>query len=214
MLMPYPLTPPTRQMFTFASGETVEFTPISRFFVNRLRIESERALRHARPTVPTIQTDFDPTPTPNPADPAYSAAMQAHSERVGIRTFQRAIQMAVVVAPERVAAGLAAFEAEQARFAAFLARDADTAAAADDSEDDDPFARYVDGVADPTVRYVLLVAAGGDQWELVRLMQALYGMQTDEEAIQSALDQHKSDVPGAEPVGVPSAGVGHPDPQP
>lgn len=209
--MPYAGVPPARQSFSFASGETVEYTPISRFFVNRLRIESERALRQQRPAVPTIQTDFDPTPTPNPADPAYVAAMQAHTERVGIRTFQRAIQMAVVVAPERVAAGLAAFAAEQARFDAFLARDA--AGATEATEESDPFDRYLDGVTDPTVRYVLLVAAGGDQWELVRLMQALYGMQTDEEAIQSALDQHKSDVPGAEPMGVLSASIGHPDPQ-
>lgn len=210
--MPRTPPPPTLRTFTFATGIAVAYQPITAFFLNRLRVLATRQCRASAPSVPTIATDFGQAPSP--ADPAYLAALATHQQTIGIRMFQLAVAFAVHIDPALVAEGLAAYDAEAQRWAAFAA----THGADDDADAPtdapDLFARYLDGVADDVTRYVLLVASGGDELELVRLMQALYlSGHIDEEAVAAATDSFKSDVSGHGHLEAASADVGGVDPQ-
>lgn len=190
--MPYAVAPlPTRQ-HRFATGITIHFRPISSWQRIQLAQRATRSLRSVAPTPPTYQDDFGGPATPNYRDEGYLAALAAHQQRIAIRTFQWAAQMALVVDAPTVAAGLAAHQAEADALAAFLAElPPEDDGAPELSELD----RFLDGASD-TVRWVLLVATGGDTMALVEWMGALYGGGVDAEAVADATEMFPRDVSG------------------
>lgn len=204
--MPYDLPPaPTRQHTFSATGITIQYRPISSWQRIQLAQRATRSLRHVQPVPPTYQDDFGGPPTPNPADPAYIAALAAHQAAIGIRTFQWAAALALVVDAATVAAGLAQHAADAAALAAFLA-DLPPEDAPEPSELD----RFLDGARD-AVRWLLLVAAGGDTLALTEWMFALYSGGVQAEAVADATAMFPGDVSRTEPVGLAPAAVGDTD---
>lgn len=204
--MPYDPPPAHGRTHTFAgTGITIHYRPISSWQRIQLAQRATRSLRHAEPTPPTYQDDFGGPPTPNPADPAYVAALAAHQTAIGIRTFQWAAALALVVDAATVAAGLAQHDADAAALAAFLA-DLPPEDAPEPSEID----RFLDGAPD-AVRWLLLIAAGGDTLALTEWMFALYSGGVQVEAVADATAMFPGDVSRAQPVGLAPAAVGDAD---
>lgn len=203
-----PRTPPppaATKTHTFATGITIQYRPLSSWTRIQLGQRAGRSLRAAQPQPPTIATDYGGAP--NPHDPAYLAALAAHQQRVGIRLFQWAAAMALDVDPATVAADLAAHAADAERLAAFL----DTLPPDEADPEPSELERFLDGASD-AVRWLLLVAAGGDTLEVVRWMPALYGGGVDAEAVASATELFSGDVPRDGSVAAHPAAVGVADP--
>lgn len=201
-----PRTPPPVAMktHTFATGITIQYRPLSSWTRIQLGQRAGRSLRAAQPQPPTIATDYGGAP--NPHDPAYLAALAQHQQRIGIRLFQWAAAMALDVDPATVATDLAAHAAEAERLAAFL----DTLPPDEDDAEPSELDRFLDGASD-AVRWLLLIAAGGDTLEVVRWMPALYGGGVDAEAVASATEMFSGDVPRDGSVEADAAPVGAAD---
>lgn len=203
-----PRTPPppaALKHHTFATGMTIQYRPLSSWTRIQLGQRAGRSLRAAQPQPPTIATDYGGAP--NPHDPAYLAALAQHQQRIGIRLFQWAAAMALDVDPATVAADLAAHAAEAERLAAFL----DTLPADDADPEPSELDRFLDGASD-AVRWLLLIAAGGDTLEAVQWMPALYGGGVDVEAVASATEMFSRDVPRDGSVEADPAALGITDP--
>lgn len=199
--------PPATKQHTFGTGIVITYRPISSWQRIQLAQRATRSLRHAQPQPPTFQDDFGGPPTPNPSDPAYLAALADHQARIAIRTFQWAAQLALVVDAETMAAGLAAHQAEADALAAFLAELPPEDATPEPTELD----RFLEGAGDP-VRWLLLIAAGGDTMALTEWMFALYGGGgMNAEAVASATEMFSSDLPRHEHLDAAPAAVGAAD---
>ena len=206
--MPYDLPPaPTRQHTFSTTGITIQYRPISSWQRIQLAQRATRSLRSSIPQAPTFQDDFGGAPTPNTSDPAYLAALAAHQERVAIRTFQWAAQLALVVDAATVAAGLAAHQADADALAAFLAElPPEDDAPAETTELD----RFLDGASE-TVRWLLICAAGGDTLALTEWMYALYAGGVTGEAVADATAMFPRDVPRDEHLAADAAALGDVD---
>ncbi len=205
--MPYDPPPAPTRTHTFATGVTITYRPISSWTRIQLAQRATRSLRHQVPEAPTFQDDFGGAPTPNTSDPAYLAALSRHQERIAIRTFQWAAQMALVVAPETVAAGLAAHQADAAALAAFLAE----LPPDDDAPEPTELERFLDGVTHDAVRWLLLCATGGDTLALTAWMYELYDVGTQAEAVADATAMFPRDVPRDEHLEPDPAALGDAD---
>ena len=198
--------PPATRQHRFGTGIGITYRPISSWQRIQLAQRATRSLRHAQPQPPTFQDDFGGPPTPNPSDPAYLAALADHQARIAIRTFQWAAQLALVVEPATVADGLAAHAADADALAAFLAELPPEDAAPEPTELD----RFLDGASDP-VRWLLLVAAGGDTMALTEWMFALYGGGVSAEAVADAAEMFSGDLPRNQHLDAAPAAVGTAD---
>lgn len=203
--MPYDVAPLPTRTHTFATGVTITYRPISSWTRIQLAQRATRSLRSQVPEPPTFQDDFGGAPTPNPSDPAYVAALSAHQNRIAIRTFQWTAQLALVVTPETVAADLAAQQQEAAALAAFLAT-----LPPEDAPEPSEIDTFLDGASE-TVRWLLLVAAGGNTLDLTEWMFKLYSGGLGEEAVADATEMFPRDLPRDEHLEPAPAALGAAD---
>ncbi len=203
--MPRTPPPPVIKQHLFNTGVLVSYRPISNWQRIQLAQRATRELRSEVPTPPVYHDDFGGAPTPNPSDPAYIAAMSEHQAKIGGRVFRWAAHMALVVDNATVADGLAAHQQEVDELAAFLAE-----LPPEEGDTTEELDHFLEGASDK-VRWLLLVAAGGDTMALTEWILKLYNAGLDMEAVADATEMFSRDVPRAEPVGPTPAAIGDAD---
>lgn len=197
----------TTKTFTFSNGVTVRYTPVSPFFITKLRALAERQIRDERPQPPIVTTDLGNVP--NTAAPAYVAAMSAYQQKCGVMMLWRALVMALELDPDdrdaslAVAAELRAQNAEEgARYRAMLAE----AGLEDAVFQMEEWATFP-GAEHPICQYVIWVGCDGENmFDLMRLIQAIQGIEEQEAAVQTTAESFSGDVPGAVNLEIEPAG--------